>query len=87
MPRRYTRIEITAKRSRNLRSIVDRAYKVGVAKAVVHRAGAGTFVYVRFSDSSECRTTFADFTIACDWFRKRWQKWGFRCSDDYWTFQ
>jgi hypothetical protein len=77
-------------RSKNLRGLLERAHKIGVAKAAVIRSGNGANVYVTFSDGSECWTSFADFTIARDFFRKRWQKWGLyaevRNSDDFWSF-
>ncbi len=77
-------------RSRNLRGLISRASKVGVDSVSVFRSEGGAYVSVFFKDGSECRTNFADFTVARDFFRKRWQRWGLyaevRCSDDYWNF-
>jgi hypothetical protein len=77
-------------RSRNLRGLITRAGKVGVDSVSVHRVNNGASCYVVFKDGSYCRPTFADFTIARDFFRARWRKWGMyaetRCSDNQWNF-
>lgn len=78
------------RRSRNLRGLITHAGKHGVNEVSVWRTSNGAGVYVKFGDGATCRTTFADFTIARDFFRKRWQKWGLyaevRNSDNYWSF-
>jgi hypothetical protein len=79
-------------RSRNLRGLISHAHRVGVAKASVWRTSpaCGGRAYIEYRDGSYCRTEFADFTIARDFFRARWQKWGLyaevRNSDGYWSF-
>jgi len=76
--------------SQNLRGLISRAYRVGVSKASVWRTSTGGTVYVVFADGSWLRTGFADFTIARDFLRSRWRRWGLyaevRNSDDYWSF-
>lgn len=62
--------------SQNLRGIIARAHKVGVSRVSVSRMEGGAFVYVSFADASECRTTFADYSIARWFFKSRANKWG-----------
>jgi hypothetical protein len=84
------RDEKVVHRSRNLRGLITHARRAGVHSAAVWRTQSGATVYVEYSDGAYCRTDFADFTIARDFFRKRWQKWGLfaeiRNSDNYWSF-
>ena len=77
-------------RSRNLRGLISRAYKIGVTKAAVFREHVGASYYVEYADGSILRGNFCDFTVCRDFFRARWQKWGLyaevRDSDDMWHF-
>jgi hypothetical protein len=83
-------------RSQNLRGLITHARRAGVSSVSVLSTkptsiyGEG-LVFVVFADKSWCRVRFASFTIARDFFRKRWAKWGLyaevRNSDTYWHFQ
>jgi hypothetical protein len=77
-------------RSRNLRGIITRAHKVGVARATCWASEAGGTYYIQFADGSWTRGQFADFTVCRDWFRARWRRWGLyaevRNSDNFWSF-
>lgn len=92
------------RRSQNLRGLISHAGRVGVHKVSVyaqhgvlglwasndrHYYGKG-FVYVEYRDGSICRTEFAEFGIARDFFRARWKRWGLyaevRNSDSNWSF-
>ena len=80
-------------RSQNLRAIINRAHKIGVAQAHVYRCSTPECsgqLYIVFTDRSWCRTRFADFTVCRDWCRTRWKRWGLyaevRNSDGYWSF-
>jgi hypothetical protein len=72
----------TVQRSKNLRGIISRAGKIGVRFVSVQKLTAfdgsprGADVSVSFYDDSCARTTFADFTVALDWFRSRGKRWG-----------
>jgi hypothetical protein len=66
----------TVQRSKNLRGIITRAHKIGVRFVAVQRIPNGADVMVSFADDSCARTTFADFTVALDWFRSRGERWG-----------
>ena len=64
------------KRSQNLRGILDYARIQPVTSVSVTRThDGGATVYVNFYDTAVCRFTFADFTVARDWFLKR-RAWG-----------
>lgn len=78
-------------RSRNLRGLTTRAFKVGISSAsVLRQNGREGLAYVKFCDGSWCRVMFADFAICRDFFRWRWKKWGLyaevRNSDNHWAF-
>lgn len=77
-------------RSRNLRGLITRAHKIGVARVSLWRTADGASYYVAFKDGSELRGQFAAFTTCRDFFRSRWARWGLyaevRNSDDYWSF-
>jgi hypothetical protein len=82
-------------RSRNLRGLISRAGKVGVHSATLFCSnptkpiGEG-LMFIEYSDGSTVRITFASFTIARDFLRSRWRKWGLyaevRNSDQFWSF-
>lgn len=82
------------RKSYNLRGLITHANRAGVAKASVHASGdtiqGEGLVYVVFKDGSWCRVRFASFTIARNFFRSRWKKWGLyaevRNSDTFWSF-
>jgi hypothetical protein len=68
-------------------------HRAGVHQATLHRAGPHGdqgWVWVEYKDGSTSRTAFADFSVARDFLRSRWRRWGLyaevRNSDDYWSF-
>ena len=66
----------TVQRSKNLRGIITRAHKIGVRLVTVQAIPGGAEVDVSFCDDSACRTQFADYSAALDWFRSRGKRWG-----------
>lgn len=78
-------------RSKNLRGLITRAFRVGVNRAALHMGESRTgCVYVEFIDGTRLYTTFADFTVARRFLRSRYRRWGLdhesRLSDEYWSF-
>jgi hypothetical protein len=66
----------TVQRSKNLRGIITRAHKIGVRFVAVQAIPGGADVDVSFCDDSACRTQFADFGVALNWFGRRGERWG-----------
>jgi hypothetical protein len=67
----------TVQRHRDTRGIIRHADKIGVRFVAVQRhVSFGAVVNVSFADDSCCETTFADFTVALNWFRERAERWG-----------
>lgn len=95
LPDTSTRVEIklgdtVLHSSQNLRGIIEHQNRVGIYYVAVHKIKDGGLVYVVFKDQSWCRTQFADFSIALNFIRKRWERWGMKAevrnSDTYYSF-
>lgn len=94
MPVEIIRDGAVVQRSRNLRGIIQRAGRVGVRFAAVHRdrADGSALVTVSFADNSCVETRFADWSIAFHWVDKRSERWRLlyrtvNVPDCHWSWQ
>lgn len=63
-------------KSQSLRGILEYARnKAIVREATCYRATDDALIAINFDNGAECRTRFADYSVAVDWVRSR-RSWG-----------